>query len=725
MSATETPTPAIDPSQEAREQLHEFHLTGRPPGFADPLEGGPLRPIALEAIEAGEHSFPLCYEPVGPAGFRPLGALLDDLLAAEGFELLRGQAALLSDLAAQALAADKALEAPLAKAAEAALSAAAKHPALASENTDQVQSERQRLLSRLPQTTRLLALSPAAATFLHARTLADSRAPTQAVLVDRLRTLVQRLEGMLLRGGEPETAAELASELGSKSDRFLDMGKLAHSLRRTAGHQALDAERRKRLEKATQTLRSYLERASAGTMLCVLHSVQVQAELRIPGVLWIESANPLEDALARAREDLDWFSEVLRALRLGALEAEGDYRAEIHQRALARLDWRAAKPEELAGAPLCLAVESADRIANESLTALSRLLRSGMPLQTLAIRDAEPFTPEGPPDLGYLAIAHREPYVLEAPLSQAGTLLEGLRRMSRSLRPAIAVVAAQASVGQGQATWRARLTPCLRYDPDAGESWAQRFSLEGNPAPEETWAGATPADAVALDPRGRGGFAVLPAEAWNDEQTPLAEYLNSNRAAAAIPYLEVLGPDGKPLRAAITRELANLCRRTRQSWRIYQELAGVHNDFVDRAATQARTAAQQELTGEQERLAAEARRQGAESAVYRLVAALANTGELSLPAIPAATPRPALPTPADSAPAAPKPATAAPQVGPYIDSALCTSCNECINRNPKMFRYNDDKQAYIADPKAGTYQQFVKAAAACPAACIHPGPPPG
>ena len=60
---------------------------------------------------------------------------------------------------------------------------------------------------------------------------------------------------------------------------------------------------------------------------------------------------------------------------------------------------------------------------------------------------------------------------------------------------------------------------------------------------------------------------------------------------------------------------------------------------------------------------------------------------------------------------------------PYIDSFLCTSCNDCTNLNPLMFKYNSDKQAFIADPSAGTYLQLVKAAEACPANCIHPGAP--
>ena len=43
--------------------------------------------------------------------------------------------------------------------------------------------------------------------------------------------------------------------------------------------------------------------------------------------------------------------------------------------------------------------------------------------------------------------------------------------------------------------------------------------------------------------------------------------------------------------------------------------------------------------------------------------------------------------------------------------------------NPKMFVYDDDKKAYIADPRAGTFAQLVQAAEKCTARIIHPGTP--
>jgi hypothetical protein len=40
-----------------------------------------------------------------------------------------------------------------------------------------------------------------------------------------------------------------------------------------------------------------------------------------------------------------------------------------------------------------------------------------------------------------------------------------------------------------------------------------------------------------------------------------------------------------------------------------------------------------------------------------------------------------------------------------------------------MFAYDDNKQAVIADPDAGTFCQMVEAAESCQVAIIHPGKP--
>lgn len=62
-------------------------------------------------------------------------------------------------------------------------------------------------------------------------------------------------------------------------------------------------------------------------------------------------------------------------------------------------------------------------------------------------------------------------------------------------------------------------------------------------------------------------------------------------------------------------------------------------------------------------------------------------------------------------------------VDPFIDSSRCTTCNECINLNGKLFAYNPNKQATVKNPDAGPFQHLVIAAERCPVGIIHPGTP--
>ncbi len=68
-------------------------------------------------------------------------------------------------------------------------------------------------------------------------------------------------------------------------------------------------------------------------------------------------------------------------------------------------------------------------------------------------------------------------------------------------------------------------------------------------------------------------------------------------------------------------------------------------------------------------------------------------------------------------------APAGDAMAPWLETELCTSCDECTKLNPKIFAYNTDKKAYIKDADGGPYQDLVKAAEKCTARIIHPGLP--
>jgi pyruvate-ferredoxin/flavodoxin oxidoreductase len=103
-------------------------------------------------------------------------------------------------------------------------------------------------------------------------------------------------------------------------------------------------------------------------------------------------------------------------------------------------------------------------------------------------------------------------------------------------------------------------------------------------------------------------------------------------------------------------------------------------------------------------------------------AAPAPTAKAAAPAAvpPAAAPAAVAPTPT---PAADVEEDEGMVLEAYIDSARCTSCDECTNISKKLFAYNADKQAYIKDAAAGTFKQLVTAAERCPVSIIHPGTP--
>jgi hypothetical protein len=148
----------------------------------------------------------------------------------------------------------------------------------------------------------------------------------------------------------------------------------------------------------------------------------------------------------------------------------------------------------------------------------------------------------------------------------------------------------------------------------------------------------------------------------------------------------------------VDERLIREARRCREMWHSLQELGGIHNSHAETLLAR-------------ERKAWETRPQQ----------------EAAAPA--AATPAAALPV-ASTAPAAPGATSAAaapePERSPdeaYIETPRCSTCNECTQLNNKMFAYDGNRQAYIADINAGTYAQLVEAAESCQVAVIHPGKP--
>jgi pyruvate-ferredoxin/flavodoxin oxidoreductase len=341
-------------------------------------------------------------------------------------------------------------------------------------------------------------------------------------------------------------------------------------------------------------------------------------------------------------------------------------------------------------------------------------------------------------------------------------------------------IADQSAVRAAKAALESRAFPLLVYDPDAGETVAECLDLDGNPSPDEVWPSYelkyedeegeeqtmtlpySTADWTATESRFRKHFRKPPPELSDDDMVPFADFValpREERNGGRVPFIYTY-EDGRRLgRLIASPEIVELADERLALWSRLKQMAGVEvgTDIRDALASELES----ELTGKMDALRAEYEGKLSQlKASYppliarRLAEGLIRSGngqrtidELlaevdAMPAVAApvlAVPDAAeAPSPASeavaaaavAAPPAEAPAPAAVEeddedlaMEPYIDSARCTTCDECTNINRKLFAYDDKKLAYIKDPRGGTFRELVMAAERCPVAIIHPGTP--
>lgn len=750
-----------------RTALRKFHVTGE--GAAGAAALLPLAPAAVSAWLARgvEQQFPLLVDLDSEPAVVPFITAVSAAASSAGAVIAEHLPRFVASVAHE-LAEAKG-PAPVAVTLERALARFAREFELSAAAKKSFDGELANFRRSLPVAGRLLGLSQHVHLELYARVVLAERARRTSETLEQIKRLASALGDRIrieaARSPKARSAEGVGSVLGEGA-AFIDQSVLARTLPATRGPRPLDDDRRRRIERAHQTLQRFLAELPTASELVVVHHGSVPDDLELGRAERIRHGDCFEVACGLFDGTVLRFAEVFRAARVARLELDGAYDEAVHGASIAALEWTGFSEEELLLVPPIVVVESADRVWKSSLDSLSRLLRSGRPIHVLV---EESLALSGQPGLGYVLVAHREAIVLQATLARPQHFSDGLARMAVALRPAVVLVAPRPVPGpipawlELGASLEGRALPPFSYDPDQGGSWAECFDIGQNPRAELAWPTSTLeiqsadgtagklevtttfADAAALSLEMRGHFWLIPREAWSDEQVELAPYLTRPaNDLTHLPFIWVVGEDGQFARAVVSRELAFACRERLRIWHVIQELGGADNEHARRAADAARHEAESEALRAQQALEAShqaelerVRNEEASTALRRLAEALLNPGALAAPAAtapPATTKsvaRVGAPPPTPDAAAAASPPAPAPVVeeevvsfsDPYIDTPLCTSCNECLNVNPLMFKYNGDKQAVLADAKAGTFLQLVRAAEKCPAACIHPGEP--
>lgn len=663
---------------------------------------------------------------------------------------------------------------------EAAAAALQEQLKLDTENRERLKADLDRLRAAIPEGGQLLGYGHYPALHLLIHAIQSLVIPRHARFREALQRHIRDLRMLLDIDWEKSAQAtqpeHLRESLGGSGDLFNPQA-LSQVMQHSHGSLAMSTERRTRIEKAIEVLENHRQ---SHILVRIVHAKSLEGSWLSDtrGFAAVLSDNPCATAKSLFDEEARELAQVFAAVRIADLEIAGRYDPAIHDPWFESFSWEAFSREELLLVPAVIILEAADRLAGEALKDFSSLLNSGRPVQVFVrvLAHANPGTAMNVDpflhyrtELGYLGIAHRQTVISQSSAARHQHLLSGYLTSLEATRTSLHIVniglrptGKQAGLNAwlvAGAALEGRVHPFFQINPAAGDAWAERMNFAGNPQPERDWPlhpfvynaedgnqvntelAFTFADYALLIERLRPHFRLIPLECVSADLIPVADYLQRARDSNSkfVPYIWGVDSRGQLRQLAVTRALINACQDRLNFWHSLQEMAGVRNRYVEQAValtraameTQAATATEQ-LRDHYETELERVRRETAAEVMGRLADALLGLDLSDLGGPPGIrhSARPAVQPMAAEAPVPPAitkvPAVAETASGfdePWIDSPLCTSCNDCMKINPILFVYDENNQAYLSDPQTGTFSQLVEAAEICPSKCIHPGKP--
>lgn len=444
-----------------------------------------------------------------------------------------------------------------------------------------------------------------------------------------------------------------------------------------------------------------------------------------------------------------------RTIRKAELELSGKYREDEHKDFFTYFNWQQFSKEEWLLCPPVVALGGDGAMYDIGFQNLSRMMASGKPIKVIVV-DTQVYSNTGGQactsgfigqvsdmaqygnrwqgkseprkEIGLIAMAHRNTYVLQATLANTSHMIEGFIDGLTTRRPALFNlyttcqpehgVADDLGVHQAKLAMESRAYPIFKYNPDNGIKVHEALDLSGNPAIKELWptyelkyeenglkksmkVAMTFADFAITEARFRKHFRKAPRNTWNDNMVVLSEFLEMgvDDREGKFPYIWAVDRKNQLSRVLVAKPIVESCEERRDFWILLRDLAG-------------------KATGDtgdvdlEQKIRAEVVNKMAQK-LMQLAGGNGHVPELLVPTSNVAVQAGA------QTPVSPE----GNGMAPWLESEECTSCDECINLNPQIFAYNADKKAYIKDPKGGPYRDLVAAAEKCTAQVIHPGLP--
>lgn len=648
-------------------------------------------------------------------------------------------------------------------------------------------SDISQLQAFLPQGGALIRLTPETPFILFSRAVKSVLYSKYTPLAKEVKDLRVRLRELLMveknKRGEMKSPEQLAASIGGAA-AYIDSSALSKILPRTSS-QLMPESRKKRIEYSLEILDSFKAILMRVESIVIVpdqkESTPMPWETLFPfsDIIPVDMGKGCEKALTTFSKHMSLITKLFAAVRIARLEVEDKYSSELHDDFFKYFDWKSLTEEELCSCPPVCLIDYEENLADSGFSSLSRLLLSAMPVKVIILKKNSEILKnaldEGlnignfRQELGHLAVSHRKSFVSQTSVGNIQHLANSFFDGIQAWLPALFYVlspeldrnnALDPYIWAGAAI-ESREFPVFVYDPQEGMQWGRRFDVAMNPQPEQHWPiydvkildeneqeislslPFTFADFASQVSSYSEHFLLVPPEFWTEDLIPLADYLklSEEELYSKIPFIWMVDKDNILQKVVMTYELVFACRERLDSWYLIQDLGGINNYHAEIAAEKARSEAR-ESASEEIRLLKEEhqneldriRTETAGEAMEKLAGILldldtvSNEGKIEsvVSEVLDGKEEKGISDEESFAEPAPEPEEEEDEIisdEPWIESFKCTTCHECTQLNPVLFKYNEDKQAYIHDASAGTYKQLVVAAEKCPARCIHPGKP--
>jgi pyruvate-ferredoxin/flavodoxin oxidoreductase len=319
-----------------------------------------------------------------------------------------------------------------------------------------------------------------------------------------------------------------------------------------------------------------------------------------------------------------------KAQRIAELELADAYDPAVHDTVFRHFGWDGFTETERRRMPTVFSVGGDGATYDIGFGALSRILATRTPIKVVVLNTgaysntggqastasltaqdsdlarvgaAHAGKADGRKELGLIAMVHPRVMVVQTAIGlQAHFLKNVLAAVTHTSSPALVDIytpcQGEQGIGDAVATEHARLAvwsrvcPVFVHDPEAGESMAERLSLDGNPHPDQDWAThkltytdadgqehtievpLTPADFAREEGRFRRQVSPRPL-AEDADGVPVHEYIDLPEVerAGKVPFSWAVAA-GALVRLPVSAPIVKLVEERRRYWRLLQAMSG-------------------------------------------------------------------------------------------------------------------------------------------------------